>query len=697
MMVLFLALSVRGFAFQNEPEGFRGLEWGDPPGEDMVFFDIVKNYPDLVWYQRRYDRLRIGTVKLVLICYLFYKNRLMQVQIEPVAEEGGYDSLREILEREFGAGQRTEGLGRSSKWIGDITEITLQEERLEWTGLFGNASRGLLRFTSTKIYNQAEEDNRRKEEEEKRKEEKLKAAAEGLTDFGYIPETKKEKKESNIEEKVKTEKLKKVIFNGEEASDEEKIKPILPEVQPFFDLSTPENTVRSFIEVIVLEDDNKKAVECWSRRTPEFLTILLVNVAQEGFREGFKETTEEESPDPEIVKFGLNLFSYEKEQIDGESFYVWYVAPDGSNSKEDLTFRVVKENSNWKILMLKGMEDIPPLSNLLEKVEATERKFKDFSTPENTLRTFEEAAILRDRQLMKQCWSKETPGRMLDEILERAASIFAEYDLEGRKKFLGRITYKVDRYIDESTCYVYYIIKEEKSPVKFKVKKEVEEWKILMAVQWEENEEPGEDLEKREGIRGSGQGPEIEGPIISKQPSKTETKQTSKQVYAMPIEGYQQAKWGMSPQEVEQIFLDKSFIELRDPDPKVLGEETRRKTEASLTYAFGFEDEIANSWIRISFHFFENQLYKVKIGPGLFCFLKEEVLMKALIEKYGNPTDRDRKGNPIWTDEGNHLIILDGNKIEYLDVNRMDEIIKLIEMEDERKKKETMEKAKEKV
>ncbi len=186
---------------------------------------------------------------------------------------------------------------------------------------------------------------------------------------------------------------------------------------------------------------------------------------------------------------------------------------------------------------------------------------------------------------------------------------------------------------------------------------------------------------------------------ISEQPSETTIKQTNKQVYAMPIEGYQQAKWGMSPHEVEQIFSDKSFIELKDPDAKVkmLEEEIRRKTEASLTFAFGFEDEIANSPARISFHFFENQLYKVRIGPGLFSSLTEEVLMTALIEKYGNPTDTNDKRNPIWTDEGNHLIILDGNKIEYLDVNRMDEITKIIKMEDERKKKETMQKAKEKV
>ncbi len=41
LVVLILALSVAAFAFQNEPEGFRGLKWGDPPGEDMKFLCVT--------------------------------------------------------------------------------------------------------------------------------------------------------------------------------------------------------------------------------------------------------------------------------------------------------------------------------------------------------------------------------------------------------------------------------------------------------------------------------------------------------------------------------------------------------------------------------------------------------------------------------------------------------------------------------
>jgi len=35
--ILVFSLVDVGLTFQNEPEGFRGLKWGDPPTEDMEF------------------------------------------------------------------------------------------------------------------------------------------------------------------------------------------------------------------------------------------------------------------------------------------------------------------------------------------------------------------------------------------------------------------------------------------------------------------------------------------------------------------------------------------------------------------------------------------------------------------------------------------------------------------------------------
>jgi len=67
------------------------------------------------------------------------------------------------------------------------------------------------------------------------------------------------------------------------------------------------------------------------------------------------------------------------------------------------------------------------------------------------------------------------------------------------------------------------------------------------------------------------------------------------------IEGYREAQWGMSPDEVKQVFPGESFSQLEQED--------------ELVYYFGFDDTILGHKVRIWFYFFDNQLYKVAITP----------------------------------------------------------------------------------
>ena len=70
VLVLVLALSLGAFAFQNEPDGFRGLKWGDPPTEDMIVFG-----KDMDRWKRTYtkleERLYLNDVRLDYIFYDF--------------------------------------------------------------------------------------------------------------------------------------------------------------------------------------------------------------------------------------------------------------------------------------------------------------------------------------------------------------------------------------------------------------------------------------------------------------------------------------------------------------------------------------------------------------------------------------------------------------------------------------------------
>jgi len=50
VVVLIFLITGITFAFQNEPDGFRGLKWGDAPTEDMTFLGevteyVIDNYP----------------------------------------------------------------------------------------------------------------------------------------------------------------------------------------------------------------------------------------------------------------------------------------------------------------------------------------------------------------------------------------------------------------------------------------------------------------------------------------------------------------------------------------------------------------------------------------------------------------------------------------------------------------------------
>lgn len=59
VVVMILALSLGAFAFQNEPDGFRGLKWGDPPGKHMRPFTTYAHFGVRI-YERSFDKMKIG-------------------------------------------------------------------------------------------------------------------------------------------------------------------------------------------------------------------------------------------------------------------------------------------------------------------------------------------------------------------------------------------------------------------------------------------------------------------------------------------------------------------------------------------------------------------------------------------------------------------------------------------------------------
>ena len=105
-----------GFGFQNQPEGFRGLKWGDPPGEDMESVEEevpLRNYRK---YIRPSDKLFLGNVELDYIFYIFYFDSFVLVELR-FSGKSNYELAKEICREKFG--KETISESYRLKWFSD--------------------------------------------------------------------------------------------------------------------------------------------------------------------------------------------------------------------------------------------------------------------------------------------------------------------------------------------------------------------------------------------------------------------------------------------------------------------------------------------------------------------------------------------------------------------------------------------------
>ncbi|MBA7491472.1 hypothetical protein ES702_02018 [subsurface metagenome] len=129
---------------------------------------------------------------------------------------------------------------------------------------------------------------------------------------------------------------------------------VVEKIKLFFDLSSPENTVRSFFEAVLFGDE-EKAKACWSKRVPVFLVSGMVLMMKE-----FRREMVEEDPllaSPEMLKLLLEeTIYYEREWTGVNSYYVWAMSLGEERSKET-QYKVIRENDSWKILTIKIWEE----------------------------------------------------------------------------------------------------------------------------------------------------------------------------------------------------------------------------------------------------------------------------------------------------------------------------------------------------
>lgn len=128
IVALLVVASMPAIAFDSEPSGFRGINWGtkfEVNGKEMMLLDgKVNGDSNEKLYTRRNDKKQIGGAALKHVIYYYYKNRfaLVSIQTEGTANK---TALVAAFEAQFGEGTKPNEFIDRWVWRGDKTFINL--------------------------------------------------------------------------------------------------------------------------------------------------------------------------------------------------------------------------------------------------------------------------------------------------------------------------------------------------------------------------------------------------------------------------------------------------------------------------------------------------------------------------------------------------------------------------------------------
>jgi len=131
LIFLVFLLPISALAFQNEPDGFRGIKWG---ANIISRSDMSSFVADM--YRRESDWLTIGEASLKQILYVGYKGRLKGVAI---SYEGFSNSrkLKETFFQLYGKGYKPNRFIEEYYWFGNDVQIGLTYSEITREGHIG--------------------------------------------------------------------------------------------------------------------------------------------------------------------------------------------------------------------------------------------------------------------------------------------------------------------------------------------------------------------------------------------------------------------------------------------------------------------------------------------------------------------------------------------------------------------------------
>ncbi len=133
--IAIVLLSGKSFAFQNEPDGFRGIKWGTDISElkGMTHVRTDPSYGGVEFYTMKGDELRFGEAQLDNIEYAFWRGKFSSVWIYSIGYSNWLD-LRDATVARFGEGYKPHGYIEQYLWYGASTMILLQYNQIRREG-----------------------------------------------------------------------------------------------------------------------------------------------------------------------------------------------------------------------------------------------------------------------------------------------------------------------------------------------------------------------------------------------------------------------------------------------------------------------------------------------------------------------------------------------------------------------------------
>jgi hypothetical protein len=122
LLTFLIFSSLPAFAFQNEPDGFRGIKWGTNINA-LPDMGLIDSDGETKFYIRRNDKMKIGDADVDKIVYGFYKTRFFYVRIK-FNNFSNFTRLKETLFSQYGQGDKPNQFMEKYFWHGAAVSIS---------------------------------------------------------------------------------------------------------------------------------------------------------------------------------------------------------------------------------------------------------------------------------------------------------------------------------------------------------------------------------------------------------------------------------------------------------------------------------------------------------------------------------------------------------------------------------------------